>query len=271
MIFFCFCIRLESRQSPRPTTQPQPSRSESIPRISQLRENTAFPSSRQVQQAGSSARSLQTGSPSYSREGQLAGASSDASQESGWGSPSSWLANLFQGWQDVKDQYLFHHVPGCRCFRCNPAYYNFNGEYVTRPVVDFLLGSCPIGCLCPYCLEKRSIWKAQNKCRNDGHKLDRSLRCKSLFCACKIGCQDYSCIRCEPRAPENPILRRKVVKESSLGSQGSGERSDSSPSGTPKSRSSKSPPPVDQGQAVFYRGGTLQSHMSTNKMRRRKK
>ncbi len=166
-----FSIRLESPQSPRPTTQPQPSRSESIPRISQFRENTAFPSSRQAQQAGSSARSLQTGSPSYSREGQLVGASSDASQESGWGSPSSWLANLSQGWQDVKDQYLFHHVPGCRCFRCNPAYYIFNGEYVTRPVVDFLLGSCPIGCLCPYCLEKRSIWKAQNKCRNDGHQI----------------------------------------------------------------------------------------------------
>ena len=304
-----FSIRLESPPSPRPVPQQQPSPFEPIPRISQLRQDAASPSSRQAQLAGSSAGSLQSGSPlprqrqasasfslgssyddspsfqhgrpagfsmgvspSDSRQGQLAGASSDSSrEEGGWSSPSSWLTSLIPGGQQVKDHFWSHHVPDCHCFRCHPAYYTPTGEYIMKPIVEYFRGPCPIGCLCPYCLEKRSKWKAQNKCRNDGHKLEKPLQCKSQFCACKIGCQEYSCIKCEPRAPENPILRHLVARQSSFASQGSGDRSDSSPGGTPKSRASKSPAAADQGQSVVSRGDALQSRMSTEKIRRRKK
>ncbi|ERF70946.1 hypothetical protein EPUS_06731 [Endocarpon pusillum Z07020] len=304
-----FSIRLESRQSPRPVPQQQSPHFEPIPRISQLRLDAASPSSRQAQLAGSSASSLQSGSPlpgqrhasatfspgssyddspsfqrgrptgssvgvspSYSRQGQLAGASSDSSpEEGGWTSPSSWLTSLIPGGQQVTDHFWSHHVPDCHCFRCRPAYYTPTGDYIMKPIVEYFRGPCPMGCTCPYCLEQRSRWKAQNKCRNDGHKLERPLQCKSRFCACKIGCQEYSCIKCEPRAPENPILRHLVATQSPAASQASGDRSDASPSGTPKSRASRNSATADQDQSVVSRGDALQSRLSTDKIRRRKK
>lgn len=304
-----FSIRLESPPSPRSVPQQQPPHFEPIPRVSQLRQDAASPSSRQAQLAGSSASSLQSGSslphqrqacatfspgssyddspsyrrgrsagssmgasPSYSRQGQLAGASSGSSPEQGgWISPSSWLASLIPGGQQVQDRFWSHHVPDCHCFRCRPAYYTPMDDDIMKPIVEYFQGPCPMGCSCPNCLEQRSRWKAQNKCRNDGHKLERPLQCKSRFCACKIGCQEYSCIKCEPRAPENPILRHLVATQSPVASQGSGDRSDASPSGTPKSRASRNPAPANQDPSVVSRGDALQSRMSTETIRRRKK
>ncbi|KAF7512745.1 hypothetical protein GJ744_000312 [Endocarpon pusillum] len=246
-----FSIRLDSPPSPRPIPQQQPGHNEPIPRISQLRQDAASHSSRQAQ---------------------LAGASSDSSPEGrGSISPSSWLTSLIPGAQQFQDHFWSHHVPNCHCFRCCPAYYAPTGEYILKPIVEYFRGPCPVGCLCPYCLEKRSRWKAQNKCRNDGHKLERPLQCKSRFCACKIGCQEYSCIKCEPRAPENPILPHLVATQSPAASQGSRDGSNASPSGTPKSRASKNSAPADQDQSVVSRGDALQSRMSTEKVRRRKK